>query len=182
MIIKNLLKQQLIYTDFIPVYALFSTLEPYLNFWHMKKTFTLLLFYGLVISAKAQPPSTTGGTGALLSMPETLYDFGKIPQGKPVSHVFAVVDSASDTLRIINVQASCGCTTPQWERGKKVAPGTGTEIIVGYNAANEGKFTKTITVTYNNNQTKIITITGEVWKTPSTSAPENNELQNLKNQ
>jgi len=44
MIIKNILKQSLIYTDFIPVYALFSTLEPYLNFWHMKKTFTLLLF------------------------------------------------------------------------------------------------------------------------------------------
>src|ERR1700747_2608963 len=114
----------------------------------MKKTFTLLFFYGLFFSARAQTAVTDSTAGDILTLPEMQYDFGKIPQGRPVSHVFEVINSGKDTLRIINVQASCGCTTPQWERGKKDAPGERTQIIVGYNAASEGVFTKTITVTY----------------------------------
>jgi len=147
----------------------------------MKKTFTFLFFYGLFFSAKAQTAVADSSVGDILTLPEMQYDFGKIPQGRPVSHVFEVINSGKDTLRILNVQASCGCTTPQWERGKKDAPGERTQIIVGYNAAGEGGFSKTITITYNDNKTKVITIKGEVWKTPAGSAPENNEVQNLKN-
>jgi hypothetical protein len=150
----------------------------------MKKIFTLLFFCGLLGTVKAQTPAGTSvqaGNGSILGLVETDYDFGKIPQGKPVSHVFEVVDSAADTLRILNVQASCGCTTPAWERGKKVPAGGKTQIVVGYNAGNAGRFTKTITVYYNDNKTREITISGEVWVTPSTSAPENSEVQNLKN-
>jgi hypothetical protein len=151
----------------------------------MKKTFTFLFFCGLFFSAKAQTAmadsAVSTNQGDILTLTETQFDFGKIPQGRPVSHVFEVINSGKDTLRIMNVQASCGCTTPQWERGKKDAPGERTQIIVGYNAANEGVFAKTITITYNDNKTKVIAIKGEVWKTPATSAPENNEVQNLKN-
>ena len=50
-----------------------------------------------------------------------------------------------------------------------------------YNAAAEGVFTKTITIYYNDNQSKVITIKGEVWKTPNASAPENNSINDLKN-
>jgi hypothetical protein len=118
----------------------------------------------------------------VLGLRETEFDFGKIPEGKPVTHVFAVVNNGADSLRIINVQASCGCTTPDWEKRKVQAPGEKTNITVGYNAAAEGIFTKAITITYNGNLTKQIIIKGEVWKTPSTSAPENKELGSLQNQ
>ena len=66
----------------------------------------------------------------------------KIPQGKPVTHIFDVVNSGKDSLKIINVQASCGCTTPDWDRNKVQAPNEKTAITVGYNAASEGVFTK----------------------------------------
>ena len=56
-----------------------------------------------------------------------------------------------------------------------------TNITVGYNAAAEGPVTKAITITYNGSQTKQITIKGEVWKTPVTSAPENSAVNSLKN-
>ena len=115
----------------------------------------------------------------ILTLQEMEYDFGKIPQGKPVTHVFEVVNNGTDSLRISNVQASCGCTTPEWERNEVVAPGGKTSIKVGYNAANAGSFTKTITIFYNQEQTKQISIKGEVWKTPINSAPENNDLENL---
>ena len=122
------------------------------------------------------------GINEVLILKEAEYDFGKIPQGKPVTHVFEVVNNGKDSLKIINVQASCGCTTPNWEKNKIQAPNEQTKITVGYNAAGEGFFTKVITITYNNNLTKQIVIKGEVWKTPETSAPENKELGSLQNQ
>ena len=83
-------------------------------------------------------------------------------------------------MKLVNVQASCGCTTPEWEKDKSIAPNETSVIKVGYNAAAEGPFSKTITITYNTDQSRIITIKGEVWKTPSSSAPVNTSSSILK--
>jgi len=117
----------------------------------------------------------------MLTLKETEFDFGKIPQGKPVTHIFEVTNKSNIALKITQVNASCGCTTPSWEKDKTLAPDEKTNITVGYNAAAEGPFTKFITVTYNDTQSKQITIKGEVWKTPGSSAPENKGLNDLKN-
>ena len=117
----------------------------------------------------------------VIALKETEFDFGKIPQGKPVTHVFMFTNTGKTPLALENVQASCGCTTPEWSKDP-VAPGKTSQITVGYNAATEGAFTKSITITYNGNQTSQINIKGEVWKTPATSAPENSALGTLKNQ
>jgi len=132
-------------------------------------------------TASAAPVTTTPADDNLLSLKETEFDFGKIPQGKPVTHIFEVTNKSNVPLKISNINASCGCTTPEWEKDKVVAPGENTKITVGYNAAAEGPFTKFITVSYNETQTKQIIIKGEVWKTPGSSAPENKGLNDLKN-
>ncbi len=116
-----------------------------------------------------------------LLLKETEHDFGKIPQGKPVNYVFEVVNTGKTALKIDNVQASCGCTTPEWDREKAIEPSTSSKITVGYNAAAEGPFTKLVTITYNGTQTKQLTIKGEVWKTPAASAPTNGAVSDLKN-
>lgn len=103
---------------------------------------------------------------------EPVHDFGKIPQGKPVTYDFVLTNVSNKPIKINNVQASCGCTTPSWDKENDVAPGASTKINVGFNAAAEGPFSKNITLTYGDNQTKIITIKGDVWKTPAASAPE----------
>jgi hypothetical protein len=165
----------------------------------MKQIFTLLFAICLVSAVHAQKSSVTvapndvkpatvttnvttiAQADEMLTLKETEFDFGKIPQGKPVTHVFEVLNNSKVPLTISNVHASCGCTTPEWEKDKAVAPGEKTKITVGYNAAAEGPFTKFITVTYNDAQSKQITIKGEVWKTPGSSAPENKGLNDLKN-
>ena len=147
----------------------------------MKKILSLFVIVStLMLSAKGQAGNNSSVRDTnILILKEKTFDFGKIPQGRPVKHVFEVANNGTDSLKIVNVQASCGCTTPEWEKDKTIAPGKTTIITVGYNAATVGVFSKTITITYNNKQTKFITISGEVWKTPATSAPENKQLGDL---
>lgn len=147
----------------------------------MKKWFTLLLVAGLATAAQAQTDGTNTPSPATeaLMLKETSYDFGKIPQGRPVTHVFEVTNTSNQVLRLDNVQASCGCTTPEWSR-EPIQPGASATIKVGYNAAAEGPFSKTVTVVYNNNQTKTIVISGTVYRAPATSAPVNASLTLLK--
>jgi hypothetical protein len=116
-----------------------------------------------------------------ISLKETEFDFGKIPQGKPVTHIFEFKNIGTIPFALDNVQASCGCTTPEWKKDT-IPPGATSKITVGYNAQNEGPFAKPVTITYNGNQTKQIIIKGEVWKTPVTSAPENSSINSLKNE
>ncbi len=134
---------------------------------------------------KAQTVTNTAPAASapaeVLTAKETIYDFGKIPQGKPVYHYFEIVNTGATPLKLDNVQASCGCTTPEWSHDEIAAGGT-SQIKVGYNSANEGPFEKYITVTYNGTTTKQIRIKGEVWRAPATSAPTNPSLTFLKQQ
>lgn len=129
-----------------------------------------------IVEADSSKPSPE-----VLSLIETEYDFGKIPQGKPVTHIFEFKNLGTSPFSLDNVQASCGCTTPEWNKDS-IAPGATAKITVGYNAQNEGTFTKPVTITYHGNQTKQIIIKGDVWKTPVSSAPENTKINSLKDE
>lgn len=167
----------------------------------MKKIFTFLFCISFSLIAAAQSSVTkvskkaknainnssvpennaTVAPTESLALKETEYDFGKIPQGKPVTHDFEFTNTGTIPFALDNVRASCGCTTPEWSRDT-VAAGATAIIKVGYNAANEGPFTKPVTIFYNGNQSTQIIIKGEVWKTPITSAPVNTSLNALKNE
>jgi Protein of unknown function (DUF1573) len=144
----------------------------------LSSVFTLVLY----VLAAAQTPAiqTNNLKEDNLKLKETAFDFGKIAQGKPVTHIFEVVNTGNDILSLENVQASCGCTTPEWSKDP-IAPGATQKITVGYNAATEGPFEKSITVFYNKGQMKTILIKGNVWKTPDQSAPKNNSIAIFKN-
>jgi hypothetical protein len=146
---------------------------------NMKKLSLSLFFFIATISVFAQAQPAEAPKADPLQLKETSFDFGKIPQGKPVTHVFIVSNTGTEPLILENVQASCGCTTPEWSRDAIPVGGT-KEIKVGFNAATEGVFTKNITIFYNKGQVKSIVIKGEVWKTPEQSAPKNNSVALLK--
>ncbi len=148
----------------------------------MKTLLTLFATAIMVNLAIAQGTQATqvSAKAELLVLKETSFDFSKIPQGRPVTHEFFISNpDANDTLKIQDVRASCGCTTPTWKH-EPIAPGASSKITVGYNAYNEGPFEKNITITYNGGQTKLITIKGTVYKAPNTPAPENEGVDLLK--
>ncbi|HXB06017.1 MAG TPA: DUF1573 domain-containing protein [Puia sp.] len=149
----------------------------------MKKIGIVVALFVTSLAVRAQAVNTSGTAlprpADMLQVKENSHTFGKIPQGRPATTTFEIVNMGSTPLKLDNVQASCGCTTPVWSRDPIEAGGTA-KIVVGYNAYAEGPFTKTVTVVYNTNMTKTLTISGEVYKTPATSAPDNASVQLLK--
>lgn len=90
------------------------------------------------------------------------HDFGKIEQGKPVTHVFTFKNTGTEPVQIIDAAASCGCTKPSWSK-EPVAPGQSGQISATFNAAGMGPFTKTVTVTSNAKTSMVyLTLKGEV--------------------
>ena len=150
----------------------------------MNKILTLLCLISASFYAGAQhseTPLVIASANEVLKFKEVEYDFAKIPQGKPVFHYFDITNTGNEALKLDNVQASCGCTTPEWSHDS-IAPSATAQIKIGYNAASEGTFEKFITITYNGNQSKQIKIKGMVWKAPTGSAPANSSVQFLKQQ
>jgi Protein of unknown function (DUF1573) len=149
----------------------------------MKKLAIVISLFTTVLAARAQAVNN-GGTATpplpdVLVVKENSHNFGKIPQGRPAVTVFEIVNTGNEALKLDNVQASCGCTTPVWSRDA-IEPGATAKIQVGYNAYAQGPFTKTVTVIYHSNRTKTLTISGEVYAAPASSAPENSSVQLLK--
>lgn len=149
----------------------------------MKKIAIVAGLFFTILSSYAQVTPSQGVAlprpADMLQLKENSHNFGKIPQGRPAVYIFEIANTGKTPLTLDNVQASCGCTTPEWSRDAIEAGGTA-KIKVGYNAYADGPFTKTVTIVYNTNMTKTLSISGEVYKTPVTSAPENPSIQLLK--
>ncbi len=143
----------------------------------MRKVVLLFTLLACILFARAQGTAPED----LLLLKESSHEFGKIPQGKPVYYNFEIVNTGKTPLKLDDVHASCGCTTPEWSRDA-IAPGATAQIKVGYNAAAEGPFEKNITITYHSSQSKTLIIKGVVWKAPEGSAPANAAVNFLKKQ
>ena len=146
----------------------------------LKRIIVLLLVTGALYSTQAQTVAENRTVVETVVLKEKSFDFGKIPQGRPVTHVFELVNKSKEPIMLENVMASCGCTTPEWSRDP-IQPGATSTIKVGYNSAAEGPFNKSITIQVAGGQVQTLVITGNVYRTPATSAPLNSSLTLLKN-
>lgn len=140
----------------------------------MKKLLFGLFFCCCCCAGFAQAPAATDEPVQV----EAGHDFGSIPQGKPATYAFVLTNTSRQPVELEHVSASCGCTTPEWTKGT-IPPGGKTVVTVGYNAAAEGKFEKTVTIAYNNGRVKTVFIKGLVEKTQP-SAAYNTSIQLLK--
>lgn len=83
-----------------------------------------------------------------LQFREEAFDFGAVKEdGGPVIHEFVFTNASSRPVKILSVQASCGCTTPGWSTDP-VAPGKTGYVQASFNPKGRpGYFDKTLTVT-----------------------------------
>lgn len=103
----------------------------------------------------------TGDNAFALVWKSEQVDLGKIPQGKPVTVKFEFTNTGKETVIISNVATSCGCTVADYPKSPIPANGKAT-ITTTFNAAALGAFTKAITVTFANNETKVLNLKGTV--------------------
>lgn len=91
------------------------------------------------------------------------HDFGKIPQGKPVTYEFKFTNTGDEPLIISNVESTCGCTVPKYTT-TPVLKGKSGSITVTFNAASvQPSFSKAVTIKSNaRTPNKLLYIKGEV--------------------
>lgn len=101
------------------------------------------------------------------------HNFGTVPEGPSVSTDFEFTNIGKEPIVLSGVQASCGCTTPTWTK-EPVMPGKKGKITATYSTQGRpGNFVKTITIN-SNVGTKVVKISGNVEKAPSSSVPADN--------
>jgi hypothetical protein len=84
-----------------------------------------------------------------IAIQDANFDFGTINQGDKVEHIFKFKNTGKNDLIVINAQASCGCTIPEWTKDY-VKPGAEGQIKIVFNSAGKsGEVTKTVTLTTN---------------------------------
>ena len=150
------------------------------NFGTMKKLYSTLLAtlfgVGLVFAqdqAQKAPVSDDvkevaeeieNVTGPQMTFETMVMDYGEIEQGSDPLRKFIFMNSGIEPLVIKNAKGSCGCTVPDYPK-EPIFPGEGASIDVRYDTNRIGQFTKTVTLTTNTEEEKIVlTIKGNVKK------------------
>ncbi len=119
----------------------------------MKKFLYLLLIVFLAVPSQLIAQNEQ----AKIDFEKLIHDYGSFEEEKGLqSFNFNFKNTGTAPLILNNVQASCGCTTPEWTR-KPIAPGEKGFIKVSYNPRNRpGPFNKTITVSSNSSNSRIV--------------------------
>lgn len=90
------------------------------------------------------------GTSVITLNGGDTFDFGTVKQGGKVSHDFTFKNTGTQPLIISDVQASCGCTTPDYTK-TPVNPGEEGVIKVVYDTSGQGEGAKHKSVTVTSN-------------------------------
>jgi predicted double-glycine peptidase len=98
--------------------------------------------------------------GPAITFESDVYDFGAIDAGEVYSCFYKFQNTGSDTLKILEVRGSCGCTNMQLSK-KIVPPGGIGDIYVEYNTAGKtvGEHTETIFVKSNDPYNSFVKLT-----------------------
>ena len=73
---------------------------------------------------EANTPTNENDSNAIanIEFPQKSFNFGDLQEGEIVSHTFHFKNTGTKSLVIHNVEASCGCTTPKYDK-KPIPPG-----------------------------------------------------------
>jgi hypothetical protein len=112
-------------------------------------------------SASGTDTDSTGKSEIIFR--EYQYDFGKVADGKKISHTFIFDNKGTANLIITSASTTCGCTVSKYNT-KPIPPGSNGNLEVVFDTSGrEGMQTKTITVKSNASKPVVLLkITAEV--------------------
>jgi len=150
------------------------------NFMHnsipmFRYAFILLVILGswsTSVSAQQDSSLTPKDIHLLAEFTNADYNMGNVPIGKGGEfNVYIKNISAKDTLMIVDVKVSCGCTTPKYRSNDPILPGKSSYITLGFNGSGGGPFTKFTDIIFQSGQSKQIKFSGVAVSEPSPAEP-----------
>lgn len=85
----------------------------------------------------------------IFTLESGIYDFGDVQANSTTERVVEFTNTGASPLIIQSARASCGCTVPEYSK-EPIAPGETGSLKVSFQApGNNGKQTKTVTLTTN---------------------------------
>ncbi|NOU38751.1 MAG: DUF1573 domain-containing protein [Ferruginibacter sp.] len=96
-----------------------------------------------------------------ISWKTDVIDLGEIPVGKPVTIEFEFTNNSKAEVIVTDAKASCGCTVADYPK-QPIAAGKTAKISATYNAATAGAFSKNVTVSFANEESKVLSFKGTV--------------------
>ena len=131
----------------------------------------LPLFAAVYTNAQTTPtPPPAVNPNVIAKWDKMVNDFGDIAFNIPKTAEFTLTNAGKEPLTINSARASCGCTNLKYA-SEPILPGKSAVISATYNAANQGVFTKTITVVTNADANPVVLqIKGNVLPPPAKAA------------
>lgn len=114
----------------------------------MKHIIILSALAALVSLQYVSAQTATSPRAANIVFEYKVYNYDTVERGADGNCLFRFTNTGNAPLLIADVNASCGCTKPHWNK-KPVKPGESGVIRVTYNTNLTGRFRKTIVVKSN---------------------------------
>lgn len=92
-----------------------------------------------------------------MTFEKKVHDFGDINKGTPVTYEFVFTNTGRQPIFLSKPRSSCGCTVPTYSE-KPVMPGQKSSIVIKFDAAKEGSFSKQVTILSNAENSPVILI------------------------
>ena len=123
----------------------------------MKKILVLLFIGVMSVSMNGQTEQDIKKdyTGPVIEFENAVIDYGEIAVNSDGNRVFKFKNTGKSPLIISNVKGSCGCTVPT-KPEEPIMPGETGEIKVKYATNRIGPFSKTVTITSNAYEPKVV--------------------------
>jgi len=128
----------------------------------MKKFILISSFLFSISYVFAQnTPSNQVDITKLLKFTNDNYDMGKIKFGKATEFTVDIQNISNYNISLDNVMVGCGCTTPKFTKDQMLTPGAHANVVLGFNGSSMGVFSKSATLFFSGNLTKMVSFHGE---------------------
>ena len=128
------------------------------------KTYLLSLCFILTaaVGFSQLEPSDQNTDGPMMNLESLVVDYGEIEQNSEPLRVLNFTNTGTEPLIIKSARGSCGCTVPEWPK-EPIMPGEASTIEIRYATNRLGKFSKTVTLTTNEDgEPRVIKVQGNV--------------------
>ena len=127
--------------------------------------FSVGFLYAQKAPSEVTPPTTEeAAPGPVMEFDATEVDYGTIEQNSDPLRIFNFKNTGEQPLVIKHAKGSCGCTVPTYPK-EPIMPGESGVIEVRYDTKRIGPFTKSVTLTTNEEAgRRVLKIKGKVNK------------------